>query len=450
MNVAATTTYPRALSRPTSLSRAGYLFLAVFLLVVFEGAVRKWVSSSQSVSLLLVLVRDLLAFILIIQAWKGGHFKKEKKIAAIMFAWSCLVLLWGLVQLVGGESSPIVLIIGMRFWLLYTWFAVAAACTMNEADYRAAIMVAAIIMLILAPLALVQHYSPPGARINMQLDGNEDDVFVVVAGVVRTTGTFSFTTGFANFMTLVAPIVFGLLGAKKRTTFQYLLALAVFLAFGIGAVMSGSRTAVISSGAMFGAYLVGRLLFSKMRNKPAAAVAVVVALAFTALLAYFFQDAIDVTQTRFEQASAAEDFGGRVFTVLFGESIAYNLMTWLGYGIGFGSNLATFFRTGGAFFALAESEGGRIVLEGGLVGVVFLALKAIALGLGIAKSVRISARTNSPFPLLVWLTTAIALLTWSSIGQLTANGLLGVMLTFALLLFRYPRLEIFPPRTSRQ
>ena len=40
--------HPRAVSRPQTLSRAGQLFLAVFLIVVYEGAVRKWVSSAAT------------------------------------------------------------------------------------------------------------------------------------------------------------------------------------------------------------------------------------------------------------------------------------------------------------------------------------------------------------------------------------------------------------------
>ena len=63
---------------------------------------------------------------------------------------------------------------------------------------------------------MLQHYSPPGARINTQIDGDEESVFVAVVGVVRTTGTFSFTSGYATYMTMVAPLVFGFLGARKR------------------------------------------------------------------------------------------------------------------------------------------------------------------------------------------------------------------------------------------
>jgi len=448
MSTIAVPRHAQVSTKPLTLSRAGYIFLSVFLIIVLEGAVRKWVSSATSLPL--ILLRDLLALSLVLYAWKGGHFRRQKKIAVAMLAWSCLVLGWGLLQLVGGESSPLVLMIGLRFWLLYIWFAVAASAAMNEADYRAAILLAGCLMIALAPLAVLQHYSPPGARINTQVDGDEEGVFVAIAGVVRTTGTFSFTSGYATYLAMVAPLVFGILGARKRTSRQQLFALTVFAAFVIGALVSGSRSATITSGMMFVVYLVGRLVFSKVRNKPAALAAAIIALVFAGIFAYVFQEAIGVTQTRFEQASAAEDFWERVFYVLFGEPWAYEAATWLGSGVGFGSNLASYVRTGSAeLFALAETEGGRILLEGGLLGIAFTALKVVVLGLGTFKSLRIAKKTNSPYPILVWLTTCFAVIAWSAVGQLTSNALLGIIFAFALLLFRYPRLEIFPPRASR-
>jgi len=172
--------------------------------------------------------------------------------------------------------------------------------------------------------------------------------------------------------------------------------------------------------------------------------------ALFALFAYFFQESISVTQTRFEQASEAENFWGRVLTILFGESDVYKAVRWLGSGVGYGSNLATFVRVGTSeAFALAESEGGRILLEGGLLGFAYTFLKIMVIGVGIFKSLRLSAKTNSPYPLIVWLAATLAILTWQSSGQLTANGLFGIVLAFALLVFRYPRLEIFPRRISQ-
>jgi hypothetical protein len=450
MSAVLSSAQPRAARRAQTLSRAGQLFLAVFIIVVFEGAVRKWVSSAASLPL--VGLRDLCAAALVFYAWKRGYLRQHMKITAAMLAWSLLVFGWGLLQLAAGQSSPLIFIIGLRFWLLYTWFAIAAAASMNEADYRAALLTAAWMMIIMAPLAVLQHYSPPGARINAQLDSDDEEgIFVAVVGVVRTTGTFSFTSGYSTFMALVAPVVLGLLSARKFRSRHYLFATVVFVAFLTGALVSGSRTAVISSGMMFMAYLLGRLLFSKMQQKPAAAVGVVVALVLVGIFAIFFQDAIEVTQTRFEQASEAEDFWTRVQTIFVGEPTVFSKVDWLGGGIGFGSNLANFIHTGSNIgpFALAETEGGRILLEGGLLGFFYVGLKLIVIAIGLFKSFRLSMKTHSPFPVLVWLTAALAIMTWPSSGQLTAHGLLGIIFAFALLLFRFPMLELFPGRASK-
>jgi hypothetical protein len=439
---------PRAFSQRATLSRAGYAFIAVLLIVVLEGAVRKWVASGATLPL--ILVRDLLAIYLIAHAWGSGALRRQKRITSVLLAWTCVVVAWGLLQLVGGESTPTVLLIGLRFWLLYIWFGVAAAAAMNEADYRAAVLVAASILLMMAPLSVVQHFSPPGARINAQLEGgDEEGIFVAVAGVVRTTGTFSFTLGYSTFIALVAPLVFALVGAKKRTKLQFLFVTAVFGSFITASVVSGSRTAVIYSGVMLAAYFGGRLWLAKGKGKFRAAIAIVFGMMLVAVLLYAFSGALEVTGQRFEQASEVEDFWERMLHIFIGEPYTYEKITWLGYGLGLGSNLATYVRTGGSnVFALAEVEASRILLEGGLIGYAFTALKLVVLGVGIGKSVRLAYSQRSVYPILLWMTVTLAILTWPAVGQISAHGLLGPMLAFGLLVFRFPKMEFFPSRSA--
>lgn len=439
---------PHALSRRASLSRAGYAFIAVFLIVVLEGAVRKWVASGATLPL--ILVRDLIAIYLIAHAWSSGALRRQKRVTSVLLAWSCLVVAWGLLQLVGGESSPTVLLIGLRFWLLYIWFGVAAAAAMNEADYRAAVLVAATVLFIMAPLSVVQHFSPPGARINAQLEGgDEEGIFVAVAGVVRTTGTFSFTLGYSTFIALVAPLVFALVGARKRTKLQFLFVTAVLGGFVIASVVSGSRAAVIYSGVMLATYFAGRLWLAKGKGKVRAAIAIVFGMMLVGVLLFAFSGAIEVTGQRFEQASEVEDFWERMLHIFIGEPYTYEKITWLGYGLGLGSNLATYVRTGDStVFALAEVEASRILLEGGLIGYAFTALKLVVLAIGIGKSVRLAYRQRSVYPILLWMTVALAVLTWPAVGQISAHGLLGPMLAFGLLVFRFPNMEFFPPRSA--
>lgn len=430
--------------RRASLSRAGYVFIAVLLIVVLEGAIRKWAVSSATLPL--ILTRDLLVAYLIMSAWTRGHFRRQPVATAVLLAWSCLVVAWGLLQLIGGESSPTVLLIGLRFWLLYAWFAVAAASSMNEADYRAALLVAVWCLVLMAPLAVLQYLSPPGARINAQTEGDEGAIFTVVAGVVRTTGTFSFTLGYATFLAMAAPLVFAVVGARKRTKAQSLFAMAALGCFVAGSVVSGSRAAVVFSGAMLLAYFLGRLWLARGKARTRAGVAVLLGLMLVAVLLYAFSGALETTSQRFEQAAATEDFQGRLLMNFIGESHVYDSVTWLGQGLGLGSNLAGYVRTGSPAFTIAEIEAGRILLEGGLIGYAFTALKVVVIVVCIGQSLRLAYRLRSPYPLLMWLTVSFALLTWPAIGQLSAHGLLGLTLAFGLLVFRHPTTDFFPSR----
>jgi len=406
--------------RRASMTRAGYAFIAVLLVVVLEGAVRKWAVTSATLPL--ILVRDVLAAYVIMYAWSHGHLKRQPVATAVMLAWSCMVLAWGLLQLVGGTSSPTILLIGLRFWLFYAWFAVAAASSMNETDYRTAVLVAVGCLVLTAPLAVLQYLSPPGARINAQTDGgDETTVFTVVPGVVRTTGTFSFTLGYATF-------------------------LAALGGFAVCSLVSGSRAAVLFAGAILVAYFLGRLWLARGKARVRAGVTVVVGALLVAALLYAFSGAIENTSQRFEQAAADEGFWGRLLMTFIGEAHVYNNFTWLGQGLGLGSNLAGYVRTGSQAFTIAEIEAGRILLEGGLLGYAYTALKVIVILIGVGASARLAYRLQSPYPLLLWLTVSIALLTWPAIGQLSAHGLLGLILAFGLLVFRHPTTDFFPSR----
>jgi hypothetical protein len=425
----------------------GWAFVLVLLTVVFEGAVRKWLSSSATLPLLLV--RDLAAVYVIVSAWTSGALGRQRAVTQALLAWSCLVIGWGLLQLVAGESSPVVLLIGLRFWLLYIWFGVAAAAAMTETDYRRAMLLAVCTLLLLAPLAVLQHFSPPGAPINMQIDSEEDEVFVVIAGVVRTTGTFSFTAGYTTYLALMAPLALGALASRKRTTGQRLFGLAAFGAFVVASTVSGSRTAVIFAGLMVGSYFVASLWLARGKAKGRALLGVIVGALLLAVLLFAFSGALEVTEQRFQQAAEVEDFWGRILIIFFGQSVAFNEVTWLGAGLGLGSNLATYTRTGSTgAFALAEVEASRILLEGGLLGYAASAFKMGVVAVGLAKSLRLARRLHSPYPILLWMTLSLGVLTWSAIGQLTAHGLLGLMLAFGLLVFRHPTVELFPPRHS--
>ena len=351
---------------------------------------------------------------------------------------------WGLLQLVLGESNFAVLTIGLRFWLLYLWFALAAAVGMSERDYVAALRVLLATLVLMAPLAVLQHFSPPGAFVNRSLDVDEADIFVVIAGVVRTTGTFSFTSGFTIFVGLCAPFALGAFEARKRKPVHVLVALILFGALVTCSLVSGARASVIYIGAMLVLFLLGNLLFAPLRRKGWSLLAAFFVALTVAILAYVFQGAIEATQERFAVAAQNEDLLERITSIFLGEADLADKMNWLGAGIGIGSNLAQYVQfSSRTVFVYGETEAARTLLEGGLLGVLFVLLKFAVIVGGLARALLLSLKTQAVFPSLVWTAIALALVSWPAIGQLSANGLLGILLALGLLSQRYPRLRLF-------
>ncbi len=437
-----------ALAGQTSLTRIGYVFLSVLFIVVFEGAIRKWVTSAATLPL--ILLRDLMAVYLVFYVWKRGYFRRQKNFTLILFAWSCCVAMWGLLQALVNDTSPLILLIGLRFWLLYIWFGYAVASAMTESDFRTATLTACVLLFVMAPLAVLQYYSSPAARINVEVDNVEGEVFTAVMGVVRTTGTFSFTSGYSTFLAVVAPLALAITAARKRSLPQTVFASMAFVLLIVGSIVSGARSAVIFTGLLVAIYLLGRLVFSRGADKGKALVGTIVMLLAVVLALTFFEAAVDTTSQRFDQAAEAENFWERVLTIFIGEPGIYDAFTWVGVGIGQGSNLAGFVRSGAVTFALGETEAGRTFMEGGLIGYLFSALKMLVLAVGVLKSLRIAMRTGVLFPLILWLALTLGLLTWPGIGQLTANALLGILIAFALASLKYPNVEFFVRKPSRR
>jgi hypothetical protein len=442
MQGAATLAQPAPKAVSTRLSTTGRLFISVMLVVIFEGAIRKWVIESSTLPL--ILLRDLLAAYTIVRALTRGHFRRQPTLTTLLLAWSCCVVGWGLLQMTLGESNFAVFLIGLRFWLLYFWFGLAAAAGMSERDYLASLRVLLGTLVLMAPLAVLQHYSPPGSLINRTLDTEEENIFVVIAGVVRTTGTFSFTSGFTIFVSACAPFALGAFEARKRGSLHRLSALVAFGALIVCALVSGARASIIYTGGMLMLFLLGNLLFAPMRRKGFALLAVLLAVLTVGALAYLFQDAVDATQQRFETAAQGEDLLTRISSIFFGEADVLDRATWLGAGIGIGSNLAQYVQfSSRTVFLYAESEAGRTLIEGGLAGGLFVVAKiALVIG-GVGKGLQRSMQTRTVFPTLVWVAVSLALVTWPVIGQLTANGIFGVLLALGLLSLRHPRLRLF-------
>ncbi len=401
-------------------STMGKLFVAILCVAIFEGAFRKWLSSGLTIPLLLL--RDSLALYGIYWTAKAGKFTGQLG-TQILLLWTVFLVVWGILQLFVVEHTVLVLPIGLRFWLFYLWFGYAAGVSLTHTDFNYISLTLFKMLLFMTPLALVQFYEPPSAFINQQFDGEEGAVFKVTVDIVRTTGTFSFTLGYAIFLSFVSPFVLNLINSDKKVFGSRWLSILLIICLLIASLVSGSRASVLMMAMLLLLYFMVNLFVKKSREKGKIIVMMAVMLFAVFLFTTVLSRAVDATQERIETAAEVEDPLERIQVIFLGEPGIYENLELMGKGLGLGSNLAAFVVSGEVQFMLAEAEAGRLIAEAGFAGFLFIGLKLSVLIAGLRKSFVIANKWGDSLPLMIWITLSVALLTWQITGQLTANVL---------------------------
>jgi len=367
-----------------------------------------------------------------------GRLRFNQVSGVLLGVWSVIVVGWALLQAILNEIPVAIVAIGLRFWLLYLWFAVAVAVSITERDFRLIMQTILVIMVCMAPLVVLQYLQPPEAFINKQVSDAEDDlIFTVIFGVVRTTGTFSFTLGFSTFLALVTPFALAYFTAKAtgpKDKYWKVLTVGAML---MGTMVSGSRTAFVNFFVAIACYLVYLFFITRVRLRFRTYVSILAGTALLVVLAAVFSSALDAIEERAEGATESEDVFLRIAEMFVGTPHLHENFDIIGNGIGFGANFAGVVLTGERAFLNGETELERTLFSGGLLGLFFVAIKMLVAGWGGYRSIGI-ARNGSVLPLMLWVASAIGLLTWSLTGQLTANAMGFIVAGLALASMRFP------------
>jgi hypothetical protein len=413
------------------LSGAAKLFLGVVLVILFEGALRKWLLPSLGNPLMLL--RDAMAMAMVAGIFAKGQYRRAGILLQLLAVWSAIVIMWGLVQVLILQTPLLVFMLGVRFWLLYLWMALGVAVALSDKEIRYILQLMAWTLVLMAPLAVMQFLSPPGHWINFQPDTDEDHVFVSAMGIVRTSGTFSFTLGYACYIAMMAPFALAPRWGGANLFAAPWMRLLLVACVAVASLVSGSRSALLYFVTFAVFYFFSEMSFSarasdRFRTLMTAMVFVLILAAVVLLLPNILLS----MQERFLLASQSEDFAGRIFSIFLGEPGALARFSWLGYGLGAGTNGAQILLTGENYFSLAESEPGRVLLEMGAIGGLWLFLKISLLTWGLGKSWHIAATKNDIMPICLWFSSAFAIMTWPISGQVSAHGIAYVLLAFSL------------------
>ena len=339
-----------------------------FWLLIFEGALRKWVFPQWSGPLLLV--RDPVLLALYVMALAKGIFPFNKfVIVAIVLAG----LSFGSSLFVFGHIG--VILYGIRTDFLYLPLIFLIPKLFNKQDV---IRIGYWLLLLSIPMTVLviwQFRSPSSAWINVAAGGESNGQLVAAGSHIRPAGVFSFVTGMVSFLSIVSAFLFA--GFLERGTVPAWLRTAVIPCLMLSLVVSGSRSAIASVTIIIGVVLIVcmRKLSRFQRIVSPAILSYALFLGFCYLP--LFREGLEAHEERIRAGEGIQKgILGRYLGDL-GESIEVAERTpLLGYGLGMGTNAGAALLVGSRAFLLGESEWSRVIGESGpVLGYAYILLR---------------------------------------------------------------------------
>ncbi|PTQ99350.1 hypothetical protein C8P68_102166 [Mucilaginibacter yixingensis] len=335
-----------------------------FILLLTEGALRKWVVPGLATPLLVV--RDPLAVWLVVMAWKNEEMPMNWYIKTIWF----VGFVGMFTALSVGHGNIEVALYGARILFLHFPLMFLMGRFFNREDVLYMGKVFLWLSLPMLVLITIQFYSPQSSFINRGVGGDMAGAgFAGALGYFRPPGVFSFTTGNTQFWSFVQVFVVYFWFSPKGIP-RWLLIAAT--ACTIAAIpLSISRTLV------FQAALTIAFISIPIARRPAYLIRMLAALFGLIIIlsllnnVSFFKQATEALTTRVDDAGATE--GGLEGTIgdrfLGGmlQAVTSSDQPFFGYGIGAGTNVGARLITGEVTFLFAEQEWGRLIGELGTI-----------------------------------------------------------------------------------
>lgn len=349
-----------------------------FLLLIFEGALRKWALPGLADPLLLV--RDPIAILLIIKSLEVGVWRPG---IYVLLMWGITVLALALTLLVG-HGNLMVAIYGMRINLLHFPMIFLIGTIFNRQDVVKMGILVLWINILMTFLVSVQFFSSQTAFVNMGVGGEMGGSnFSGAGGFYRVPGTFSFTNGLSLFYGFTASFILFFWTAKKQERCNRILLIASTIALAAAIPLSISRTVLFE--VTLSLLFLALMSWRHPKFIKSTAFLLIASLCILILLnnLSFFQTAKQAFSLRFENASNIE--GGLQGTLIdrflggLYSSVTNPDASFYGYGLGMGSNVGAQLMMGKRAFLISEGEWGRLIGEMGFI----LGMLAVLIRLGL-------------------------------------------------------------------
>jgi hypothetical protein len=422
------------------------LVTLVYLLLMFEGALRKYLL--PSFGQLLFFVRDPFVLAVYALALRHSLVRRSRLLTAgVVFGavGVLLIALQGMGVASGIAKWPILAVYGWRNYFFYIPLPFIVGAVFKAADLKRIVKLTLILSIPIAFLVVLQFRSPPDAPINVGYGASVEQQFhglTVDVDHTRPSGTFSSDVGEREFVVSCVAMLMTLwiMPAARRFLKSWQLLVATGAVLSCLAV-SGSRGAMLAS-AIVVVVAVGSGTVLKGSGASARAILLPIVIVVAAILLFpiVFPDGYSTFTNRWIMANAAES---QQFSLgVFGRAL-YGFVDFLslmgntpitGYGLGLAGNASlTLGVTIPGFTGWAETDWARHIVDlGPLFGVAFIIFRLILVGWLGVTSISGARRTGSPLPLLLFAFVGNELLAGELTGNGTVNGYAWLFAGFCL------------------
>lgn len=383
-----------------------------FLLLIFEGALRKWFLPFLATPLLVV--RDPVAIWLVVKCWQRGLLPKSIYISGMILIGVISIF----TAVFWGHGNIFVALFGVRPFLIHFPLIFVIGSIFTREDV---VKIGKVTLWITIPMTILiglQFYSPQSAWVNRGVGGDMAGAgYSGANGFFRPPATFSFTTGTTAYYSFAACYIFYFLFNLKNVNKLALLGAILGLFAAIPFSISRGLFYQIGVTLIFAVLAAARKPQYLGKMLVAFAVAIVLLMALSQVS--FLSKPIDAFTERFTSAGKAEGgaiqgtIGNRFTTGLTRAFSDDANLPYFGYGVGMGTKVGSMLLSGTDTFLIAEDEWPRLVGEIGTILGLSVILMRLCLGFEIAFY---SYKKLTKGDFLPWMLLSFGLLTLFQMG----------------------------------
>jgi hypothetical protein len=420
--------------RPPGLKAVRVLIWVYLVLLVMEGAARKWALPSLSDPLLVI--RDPVVLAIYFFAIRDHIFPQNGYVMllGVIGILSAVVGILILLPILPLKPILLVTLYGFRCDFLHLPLMFVMAAALDLEDVKKIGYWTLLFMIPMAVLMVLQFKASPDSFINRTVGLGEGQQLTTAGGKIRPAATFSFISGPIFYLSTAAAFV--IYGALKPRVYPGWLLVASSGALVTGVLVSGSRACVLAVGLVALGILIIVLVRPSAVNKMGGTLLALAIIGFLFALFSnhipFLKEGMDVLSERFtSSAEAAETtiVGGLLERVMdeFTEPFQYlPQIPITGFGLGLGTAGGARFVVGQGALLLTENEWVRIIAESGpLLGFAFIFLRIALTGKLLKTSLR-ALKAGEVLSILLFATVFLGMLN-GQLGQPTTLGFTVVL-----------------------